>query len=224
VYVIGSAADDPDVYESGIDSGFNQQWSHAYLYSPLGLWMWGDANENFDDCISGRLAGQAEGPECMDGKSAAYYYASGNQMMGDTYLGYATHYLEDVTQVLHASDPTLAFDMLTKHSAFEDWVKNNWTIGHGFQATVAADNYYYAITDLQQAVRNAAWASSHWNSSSPGRKAWNAYRSSGYPTGSGTGNSELVSSTKQMLIRASRYAAGAIKYTLDTYGQWEARY
>ncbi len=224
VSVIGYAADDPDTYESGIDSAFNQQWSHAYLYSPLGFWVWGDANENFDDCLTGRLAGQAEGPECMDGASASRYYASLNQMMGDTYLGYATHYIEDVAQVLHGSDPTLALDMLAKHSAYEDWVRNNWTNGHDFQATVAADYYYYPITDLQQAVRDAAWADSYWNSSGPGRKAWSAYRSSGYPTGSGTGNAELVASTKQMLLRASRYATGTIKHTLDTYAQWDTRY
>ena len=222
--VIGGAADDPDTYESGLESAFNQQWSHAYLYSPFGFWVWGDANETFDDCITGRLAGQAEGPECKDGASAAYYYAAGNQMMGDTYLGYATHYIEDVGQVLHGSDPTLALDMLTEHFAFEDWVNNNWTAGHDFQATVAADYYYYPITDLQRAVRNAAWGASYWNPSSPGRKAWSAFRRSGYPTGAGTGDFELVSSTKQMLIRASRYAVGAIKYTLDTYSQWNAAY
>lgn len=221
---IGNAADDPDSYESGLDSAFNQQWSHAYLYSPFGFWVWGDANETFDDCITGRLARQLEGPECKDGGSASSYYAAGNQTLGDTYLGYATHYISDVGQVLHASDPTLALDMLIEHFAFEDWVNNNWTAGHNFQATVAADYYYYPITDLQQAVRNAAWGGSYWNSSGPGRKAWNAYRRSGYPTGAGTGEAELVSSTKQMLIRASRYATGAIKYTLDTYAQWNATY
>jgi hypothetical protein len=224
VDTIGNAADDPDTYESGIENGFNQQWSHAYLHSALGFWMWGDANENFDDCLTGELAGQLEGPECKDGLSAWYYYWSGNQSLGDTYLGYAVHYIEDVSLVLHASDPTLALDMLTQHFNFENWVKNNWTAGHNFQATVAADNYYYAITNLQQSVRNAAWAGSYWNSSSAGRKAWNAYRSSGYPTGLGTGNAELVTNTKQMLIRASRYATGAIKYALDAYGEWAPEY
>jgi hypothetical protein len=32
--------------------------------------------------------------------------------------------------------------MLTKHFAYEDWVKASWTAGHNFQATVAADNSY----------------------------------------------------------------------------------
>lgn len=222
VNVIGPAGDDPDQYESGLENGYNQQWSHAYLYSSLGLWTWGDANENFDDCITGRLANQLEGAECKDGQSAKYHYDRGNQIEGDRFLGYATHYIEDVCQVLHASFPST--DMVTYHFAYEDWVKANWTAGHNFAATLAADNYYYPITDLQQAVRNAAWAASYYNSAGAGRKVWDNYRSSGYPTAAGTGNAELVNYTRQLLIRAARYATGAIKYTFDTYNQWGATY
>jgi hypothetical protein len=222
VDVIGPAGDDPDHYESGLENGFNQQWSHAYLYASLGIWVWGDANENFDDCITGRLAGQLEGPECKDGLSARYHYDLGNQVEGDRFLGYATHYVEDVCQVLHASAPSA--DMLTYHFTYEGWVAANWTDGHNFSASVVGDNYYYPITDLQQAVRNAAWAASYWNRSSAGRKVWDNYRSSGYPTGAGTGNATLVSSTRELLIRAARYATGAVKYTLDTYNQWTSTY
>jgi hypothetical protein len=222
VGVIGPAGDDPDEFESGFDNGFNQQWSHAYLYSSFGFWIWGDANENFDDCITGRLAGQLEGPECKDGKSARFHYDRGDQVQGDRFLGYATHYIEDVCQVLHASSPSA--DMLTQHFAYEGWVQANWTAGHNFSASVIADNAYYAITDLQQSIRNAAWAASYWNRSGAGRKVWDNYRSSGYPAGAGTGNATLVQNTRDLLIRAARYATGTVKYTLDAYGQWTARY
>ena len=221
---IGDAADEPDAYEGGIDGAFNQQWSHAYLYSAYGLWMWGDAHENFDDCMTGRLALQLEGPECKDGKSASYHYASGDQRLGDTYLGYAIHYIEDVSLVLHSSDPTPAPDLALYHARFENWVRSNWTSGHVFRATVAADNYYYPVGDPQQSVRNAAWASSYWNLSGDGRRAWIAYRDSGYPSGEGTGNAELVTSTRRMLIRASRYATGAIHFALSAFEQWTSRY
>jgi hypothetical protein len=220
--VLGGAADDPDAYESGLANGFNQQWSHCYLYASFGLWIWGDANENFDDCLTGRLAGQIEGPECKDGQSARQWYEAGDQAMGDTFLGYATHYIEDVSMVLHSSFPSA--DMLTQHFAFEEWVKANWLAGYRLADGVEADNYYYPISDLQQAARNAAWASSYWNSSSAGRKAWDAYRASGYPTGAGAGSAELVTNTEIMLIRASRYTLGAIKYALDAYGQWTSLY
>jgi hypothetical protein len=223
VAVIGAAADDPDVFEAGLDNAYNQQWSHAYLYTSLGFWIWGDANENFDDCITGALAGQLEGPECKDGRSAAYFYGRGDQRTGDAYLGYATHYVEDVSFVLHASFPN-GTSMLTRHFDFEAWMQANWSAGHNFAATVAADNSYYAVTDLQQTIRNAAWAASYWNTSGAGRKAWSAYVASGYPTAAGTGNAELVAATKTMMIRASRYALGTVKYTLDRYGQWTSAY
>lgn len=222
VNVLGAAADDPDTYEAGLSNGYNQQWSHAYLYTSWGFWIWGDANENFDDCITGRLAGQLEGPECKDGQSAKQWYTAGDQVMGDAFLGYATHYIEDASMVLHASLPS--GDMLTQHFAYETWVKANWTAGHRLALAVDADNYYYPINDLQQAVRNTAWAAAYGNSGSAGRKAWEAYRAAGYPTAAGTGSADLVSNTKVMLIRASRYTLGAIKYTLDTYGQWTSRY
>lgn len=221
---IAKAADDPDTYEAGIDNSFNQQWSHAYIYSDLGLWMWGDANENFDDCITGTLSEQPEGPECRDGKSARTCYASGNQRLGDTYLGYALHYIADVSLVLHSSNPVQTPDLGIYHLRSETWVKNNWTDGHRFQATVAADGYYYPITDLQQAVRNAAWSSSFANSSSAGRMAWIGYRDSGYPSAAGQGSASLVYATRLMLIRAARYTAGAIEYTLGAYDQWEDEY
>ena len=223
VSVIGPAGDDPDEFEGGFDNGFNQQWSHAYIYAPpFGIWVWGDANENFDDCITGRLAGQLEGPECKDGRSAAYHYNRGDQLQGDRFVGYATHYVEDVSQVLHASFPST--DMLTQHFNYEEWARANWTGGHNFAASVAADNFYYAVTDPQQTIRNAAWAASYWNSSSAGRRAWDSYRSSGYPTTAGTGNAALVQATRELLIRAARYATGAVKYALDRYGQWTATY
>lgn len=222
VKILEGAADDPDHDEAGLENGYNQQWSHAYLYDPLGTWVWGDANENFDDCITGRFAEQIEGPECKDGQSARQWYMAGDQAMGDYFLGYAAHYIQDVSFVLHASLPSV--DMLTAHTAYEKWIRANWSAGHRLASAVEADNYYYPISDLQRSVRNAAWAASYWNPNSAGQKAWDAYCASDYPTGAGTGNTELVLNTKIMLIRASRYTLGTIKYSLDTYDQWTSFY
>lgn len=213
---MADASEMPDEYQSGLDNGFNQQWSHAYLYSSFGFWIWGDADDDFYDNID-QDGGEFESPEGYNGKSAKYYYQAGNQYMGDWYVGYACHYIEDVSLILHASDPAL--DMLTKHFNFEAWVANNWTTGHNFYGTVAADHYYYEVTDLKAAIRNAAKGSSYWTSDL-GKNVWDNYRSSDCPTGAGTGNSDLVYYTKQMLIRAARYTKGAIKYALNTYNQW----
>lgn len=210
------AAKMPDTYQSGLDAGFNQQWSHAYLYTSLGFWIWGDADDDFYDNIN-QDGGEMESPEGYNGKSAKYYYQANNQKQGDWYVGYATHYIEDVCLIMHASDPSI--DMLTRHFDFEAWIANNWTTGHKFYNTIASDTYYYAVTDLKAAIRNGAKGASYWTSTL-GKTVWDNYKSSGYPTGAGTGNSTLVSNTKTMLIRAARYTRGTIKYALDTYGQW----
>jgi hypothetical protein len=115
--------------------------------------------------------------------------------------------------------------MLTHHFDFENWVNNNLTAGHNLLDAVAADYYYYPITDPSQSVKSAAWAScSYKGTSSIGYSAWKAFKSAGYPTGAGTGNATLVDNVKKMLILSGRYAKGAIKYTLDRYGQWGSAY
>ena len=213
---MAQAAAMPDTYQSGLDNGFNQQWSHAYLYSSLDMWIWGDSDDDFFDNLN-QDGGELESPEGYNGKSAKYYYDLKNQKTGDWYVGYATHYIEDSCLLLHASDPTAR--MLTDHFNFEAWIANNWTTGHNFYATIAADTYYYVVSDLKEAIRSAAFYSSYWTSDL-GKVVWDNYISSGYPTATGTGNATLVAKTKEMLIRASRYARGTIKYALDTYNQW----
>ena len=130
------------------------------------------------------------------------------------FLGYATHYVEDVCQVLHASAPSA--DMLTYHFTYEGWVAANWTAGHNFSASVVGDNSYYPITICSRRFATRPGPASYWNRSGAGRNVWDNYRSSGYPTDAGTGNATLVSSTRELLIRAARYATGAVKYTLNT--------
>jgi len=229
--VISDGSDDPDVYQSGIDNGFNQQWSHAYIYDRwfgTSFYLWGDADEDFKDNLDGPLDGEG-----YDGKYAGYWYAAGDQGKGDAWLGIALHFIEDVSLTLHSTAPTSVgltvpmktVDMLAKHFAFEEWVDANLTSGHCLLDAVESDYYYYAVTDPKTALKNAAWAScAYKGSSSVGYLAWKAYRDSGYPTGAGTGSATLVTNTKKMLIASGRYAKGAIKYALDKYGQWSSAY
>lgn len=211
------AAKMPDTYQSGLDNAFNQQWSHAYLYTSLKFWIWGDADDDYYDNIL-QDGGELESPEGYNGKSAKYYYTANNQKQGDWYVGYATHYIEDVCLLLHASDPSI--DMLTHHFDFEAWVANNWTSGHNFYSSIVNDTYYYVVNDdLKASIRSGAYNSGYWTSTL-GKTIWDNYKAGGYPTGSGTGNSTLVSNTRTMLIRAARYARGTIKYSLDKFGQW----
>lgn len=210
------AAAMPDTYQSGLSNGYNQQWSHAYLYSSLGIWVWGDADDDYFENLN-QSDGELESPEGYNGQSAKYYYGLGNQKTGDWYVGYATHYIEDTCLLLHASDPSVS--MLTSHFKFEDWIKNNWTSGHNFYAAIAADTYYYVVTSPKDSIQSAAYYSGYWTSDL-GKTVWDNYSACGYPTAVGTGNATLVAKAKEMLIRAARYSRGTIKYAFDTYNQW----
>lgn len=225
---ITSAAHLPDVYQSGLNNSYNQQWSHAFLLSTSsGIWVWGDADDDFYDNID-QNGGEIESPEGYNGRSAKWYYTNTSltlyqrQYEGDWYLGYAAHYIQDVCLVLHASDPTVA--MLTKHFDYETWIQNNLEAGHNLLSAVTADNSYYVVNDLKAAIRQATYYCSCYWTNTNGKLAWDAYVASGYPTAAGTGNANLVNYTKLMLRDAGRYVKGTIKYTLDKYGQWTHRY
>jgi hypothetical protein len=227
VAIIAEHSDDPDVYQAGLDNGYNQQWSHAYIYDrwfSSSFYLWGDADDDFKENLDGPLGGEG-----YDGKYAGYWYQNGDRASGDMWLGIAIHFIEDVSITLHSTAPTSSgitvpmktTDMLTKHFAFEDWVNANLTSGHCLLDAVAADTLYYPVTDPRTSLKNAAWAScAYKGTSSVGNLAWKAYRDSGYPTGPGTGSAVLVENTKKMLIAAGRYAKGTIKYTLDKYVGW----
>ena len=229
--VITDASIYPDVYQSGIEHGYAQQWDHAYIYDcTLGstYYLWGGADEDFHDNILGPRGGDG-----YNGLYAGYYYNANDQLNGDKYLGYAMHYIQDVSITLHSTAPTsigltvpyYTVDMLIHHSDYETWVDNNLTKGWNLLDAVNTDYYYYPVTDPVQAIKSAACMScSYKGTSSPGYSAWKAYRACGYPTSAGSGNATLVANTKVMMIAAGRWAKGAIKYTLDNYGQWTSKY
>jgi hypothetical protein len=218
---IQAASEMPDTYQSGIENGFNQQWSHAYIYHSLGFWVWGDADDDFHDNLDGD-SGESESPEGYNGKWAGYYYNRDDQYNGDWYLGYACHYIEDVSLVLHNTIPDV--NMAVYHFAFEEWVENNLTSGHKFLDDIKNDWNYYPVTDPKEGIRSAAWNTNWGNSNGIGKKVWQNYEASGFPTGTETGNSTLVAYTRIMVREAGRFTKGAIKYALDRYNQWTDEY
>ena len=194
INIITDAANYPDVYQAGFDNGYKQQWYHAYIYDDTfgyTYYLWGGADTDFDANINGPLNGNG-----YNGYYAGYYYGYSDQLNGDKYLGYAIHYIEDVCIVLHSTAPdslgvTVPYytvDMAFHHGDYEAWVDNNMSSGWRLIDAVANDYYYYAVTDLKQAIKNAAWNScAYKGTSSIGYSAWKAYRDCGYPTAAGTG-------------------------------------
>jgi hypothetical protein len=195
----------PDVYDNESAVPLNQQWRHGYVLA-YGAYVWGVAHWCCDDNIRG-------GSYALNGKSAYYYYGIGNRDWGDWYLGYASHYLEDVGNPWHTSANIV--QQLDTHGPYETWVENNWTSGHNLSTAVSSDYYYYAITFIYGSVANLAKWSNGRNTA-----VYNAYVASGKPTGAGTGNATLVSETKLLLRETGRYVKGLIKYTLDAKAAW----
>jgi hypothetical protein len=215
------AAHMPDVFQSGPDHFYNQQWSHAYMIVKMfwgPQWVWGDADDDFHDNIDSSDNG-IEGPEGCNGKWAGYYYRAGKQTLGDWYTGYACHFIEDVSFVLHVTVPD--YDMAAHHFDYETWIKNNWTTGFCFSKTAdqVPVSSYYIISDLRTALREAALKAAY-SYSANARLAWENYKASGFPTASGTGSVLAATYTRKMVEEATRWTGGAIRYALSKYGQW----
>jgi len=219
--IMRDAAEMPDVYQSGLDNAYNQQWSHAYIVIKAfwGMqWVWGDADDDFNDNLNG-YSGESESPEGYNGKSAADYYTAGNGDLGDWYVGYACHYITDVSFVLHTTLPDV--DMALHHFDFESWIDNNWTAGNNLSQALnnVSASSFYTITDAKAGIRSAVQAS-NYSYSSNAKLAWDNYKASGFPTSAGTGNSNCVYYTKKMIEEAAKWTGSAIKYALNKYNQW----
>jgi hypothetical protein len=214
--IMGDASVMPDVYQSGIDNAYNQQWSHAFIVIKTfwgAQWVWGDADDDFNDNMN-----VVDG-EGYDGKCASYYYDLDDRDLGDWYVGYACHYISDVSFVLHTTVPNV--NMIDHHFDFENWISNNWTSGHNFSSVASAvpASSYYTISNLKTAINNAAKAS-NYSYSTNAKLAWDNFVSSGFPTSAGSGNSNCVYYTQKMVEEATRWTGGAIKYAMDANNQW----
>jgi hypothetical protein len=211
----------PDVYQKGIQNRFNQQWSHAFMIKKTmfgASWIWGDADDDFHDNLDGD-SGEIESPEGYNEKWAGYFYNLGKQDLGDWYVGYACHFMEDIGFVLHTSFPNVSMGLY--HSKFEEWMDKNWNEGHCFinDALMILPNDFYEFKNPKEAIRLAA-KSSNWYYSSYGKEAWLAYENSDYPNEIGTGNQELVNYTRQMIRETTKWTGATIKYALNKYQQW----
>ncbi|MFA8450166.1 MAG: hypothetical protein ACEPOW_05700 [Bacteroidales bacterium] len=216
---MGEAAEMPDFFQAGIQNGFAQQWSHAYMYSSKGNWEWGDADDDFHDNLLGSETPGKEG-EGYKGKYAGLYYDQGDQKMGDWYVGYGLHYITDVSETLHSTFIFPKVSMAFHHFDFESWVLNNWTEGHCFVNAVkdVDPSEFYQVSDLRASLKQAAYNANYYSSSFSG-KAWDAYGDSGYPKGVGEGNAEAVKYTKVMIHEAAKWTGGSMKFILQHYNQ-----
>ena len=215
------AAHMPDVFQSGFDHGYNQQWSHAFMIKKTWWgpqWVWGDADGDFYDNLNGD-SGEFESPEGYNGKCAGEYYALFKRDLGDWYVGYACHYIADVCLLLHTTIPD--YDLAMHHFDFETWVQNNWSAGFKFKSTAEAvpASSYYTFTDPKAAIVKAA-INANTTLNANAKLAWYYYKASGFPTTAGTGSGSAAVYTRKMVEEAVKWTGGSIQYALDKYRQW----
>ncbi|MBF0362485.1 MAG: hypothetical protein HQK49_15815 [Oligoflexia bacterium] len=213
----------PDITQSGFSGNFNQQWSHGLLYGKNQKRMWGDADQDFEGNLMGNLSGNNEG---WNHSSADIFYSKNDQKNGDWYIGYASHYIVDVTTPVHSTNPLLnRLDVLTHHFDFELWIANNLEGGHRLLDAAINDKEYYTITDPRKNLQDVAWKACYWNiENGYGKILWDLYKKDGYPTKENSGSPELVDNAKIMIVEAVRWARGTIKWGLDQYNQWADQY
>ncbi|MGI6479525.1 MAG: hypothetical protein ACOX0M_08820 [Salinivirgaceae bacterium] len=193
----------PDQHDNEGTIPGTQQWRHGYIY----LYGYYTGIGVADAMCANNINGSG-----YNKRSAFYYYPS-NKWMGDWYLGYAAHYLQDVANPWHTS--ANIYQQLATHNGYENWVSANWDSGHNFESVVNADKYYYSVTNPAAAVRYLALWSNYRNTT-----IYDAYVASGKPTGLNGGNDALIEGTKELLIAACRYSKGLIKHTLDAENAW----
>lgn len=199
-------------------------WGHLYSYCFWGKWCWGGADYHFEENLEGAQNSNGISRHSADGFSAKYYYERNDQQKGDWYLGYALHFIEDATILVHASMATIwRFDLITKHDAFEKWIAKNYTQGINFNSRIKDDNIVYEIKNPAQDLRAAAASMSYWKSDLA-RKVWDSYISNGYPREVGEGNEELIEATTMMLKNTLRYTKGAVKFALEKFNQTTSSY
>jgi hypothetical protein len=197
-------ANAPDTKDNeGVVPG-TQQWRHGYVFA-YGVYIWGTADQWCYNVIKGTGIGGNSWYTCFS------RYPS-DKSNGDYCLGYAGHYMMDLTNPWHCAANIVS---QANHGNYEKWIEANWWDGWQFYKQISTGTTYYAITDPAATCRSVAKASYNVSASLN-----NAYNASGSPIGVGTGNSTLVSMTRTQITIAGKYMRGLIKYTLDAKSAW----
>ena len=197
---------------------------HAYLLDKNFNFVFGLADSAFEDNIQGT-------PDFSE--PAKYYYTNKNYNVGDYKLGYACHYIEDVSLFLHTSgDPPLnwSYWINVNHKWFEEWISNNWNTGHNFAAvadSVPVEEYYDFPTlygsDISRAVVDLARKSTIYADYGNIKTYFNSWKKDAWEnqtTGAGT-CPEFLPYMNYVVKEAVKFVGGAIKYTLDKYDGWD---
>jgi len=135
---------------------------------------------------------------------ARSYYRNGDMYNAFQGLGWSSHFLTDVGNPLHTGRE--ADQALHKwvHTAYEDYVSNNWESGYNFKSVIEDNWYYYAINDPWDATENLASYSHYY---------LDTLYLTIYNNPDTWQSSTLVRSiTEDSLLETAKYALGLVKY------------
>ncbi|AIY90960.1 hypothetical protein GACE_1934 [Geoglobus acetivorans] len=135
---------------------------------------------------------------------ARSYYRNGDMYNAFQGLGWASHFLTDVGNPLHTGRE--ADQALHKwvHTAYEDYVSNNWESGYNFKSVIEDNRYYYAINDPWDATENLASYSHYY---------FDTLYLTIYNNPDTWQSSTLVRSiTEDSLLETAKYVLGLVKY------------
>lgn len=186
---MGSYADDPDTNDGGWSNLYYQQLSHAYMYTDIGnLWYWGTANLACQDWFN----------------TAKANYSAGSKANGDKYLGYATHYMADVSNSYHADIDYQIWPSAATHAQVEQYIGDHWADVMNY---IRNDYYYYAVSDPNATVKAIA-LHTHLDHNA----IYSAYQQSD--------KTNFMNLEKENIKMVARYLKGLIKYCLDQGHGW----
>jgi len=83
-------------------------------------------------------------------------YSAGYYELAFEELGWASHYLTDVGNPLHTGREGDQVLHRWVHTAYENYVSNNWIAGYNFKSIIDNNWYYYQISDPEKAAKSLA--------------------------------------------------------------------
>ncbi len=135
---------------------------------------------------------------------ARAYYNGGQLSAAYTELGYASHYLTDVGNPLHTGMVINQTLNQWVHYDYENYVTANWDVDYNFESVVSNNNYYYSISDPEDAAQDLAeYSNAYLNS------LWMEIY---YNPSTWESRATVISITESVLLKSAKYNIGLVKY------------
>ncbi len=139
-------------------------------------------------------------------------HSNGDYTSAYTNLGYASHFMTDVGNPLHTGAEfrqvflsKLRFgDIKYIHTAYENYVTDNWNSGYVFKSIVENNWYYYPISNPEQATKNLASYTHQYADTI----VWTIFTN----PDTWQNDQNIKNITENCLLETAKYVLGLVKY------------